>query len=673
MPVRIEGALAAPQLQSTRVGMPKADPRAAAAPARSLGSLAQSIASIAEPFQQHAEQVQKFEDTRVESETLNRWAQESAQHQLDLEQDPDPQSRITKTRDFLTRQKGEMEGLEMTPAVRQRLTLRFDDYASNTINKTGANAAMLERRRAADALDARMRGAFEYNNEGELEDVLRTGMETNLILPGDAEKHRMEFRKKQASDSELRTIHADPGAWLDQNKPDAIPQGVSPAEYTQRRNLARQLVAQETAETSGNLMDAIVAGKITTPEQVENLAGNLRPTAKAKLLDFLKEQGDEAFRAKRATPEYQDATVGKALDLLDRYQLDDDHFDEKFVEIDGLVRSLPEGSPARAELRRKLDAARDGQLGEIKDHADLARQALKDAHKAGRFGNTEGVQASQSLRSILDDGILTDATKLQRLGFDAKQAKAIAAGKQEKDRLALFRTTFDERKGTDQTSPFERAAFLAIRDGMPPSHMVEITDDSGREKTWQNYGRAQNSLEQWLKVNPKASPEQITEKVKELGGQADSQSLRQSLFKSRPSGVSVDGSPGVLPPRETSQSSPPSDTRITSYGYPDDETPDTNSANGIGSFTTRADALADRSAETRLRPGDIAVSPDVERELTAAGVKPRDEITVTLADGTTHRGRWMDRTSSSLTGRIDLYSPEAKDARSGKKVVGWSI
>jgi hypothetical protein len=129
----------------------------------------------------------------------------------------------------------------------------------------------------------------------------------------------------------------------------------------------------------------------------------------------------------------------------------------------------------------------------------------------------------------------------------------------------------------------------------------------------------------------------------------------------------------VLPPRETSQASPPSGTRITSYGYPDDETPDTNSANGIGSFTTEADAKAGRDAATRLRPGDIAVSPDVERALEAAGVKPRQEITVTLADGTTHRGRWMDRTADSLTGRIDLYSPDAKDGRSGARVVGWSL
>jgi hypothetical protein len=672
MPVRIEGALAKPQLESTRVGMPQADARAAAAPARALGQLAQGIAAIAEPFAQHAEQIQKFEDARIESETLNRWAQESAQHQLDLDQDPDPQSRITKTRDFLTRQKSEMEGIEMTPAVRQRLTLRFGDYATGTITKTGANAALLERRRATDALDARMRGAFEYNNAGELEDVLRTGMETNLILPGEADKHRTEFRKKQENDAVLTEIRADPGGYLEKNKAGTVPDGVEPAVYFKRRDLARELLREETAETSGNLMDVIVAGKITTPEQVENLAGNLRPTAKAKLLDFLNDHANESLRAKRGTPEYQDSTVGKALDLLDRYQLDDDNFDEKFVEIDGLIRSLPEGSPARAELRRKLDATRDGQLGEIKDHADLARQALRDAHKAGRFGNTEGVQASQSLRSILDDGLLTDTTKLQRLGFDAKQAKSIAAGKEEKDRLALFRTSFDERKGTDQTTPFERAAFLAIRDGKPASHVVETADDTGREKTWQNYGRAQNNLEQWLKVNPKATPEQITEKVKELGGQADSHSLRQSLFKTRPSGVSIDGSPGVLPPRETSYTPPPG-SRITSYGYPDDETPDTNSANGIGSYTTEADAKGARDAPTRLRPGDIAVSPDVERELTSAGVKPRQEITVTLADGTTHRGRWMDRTRSDLTGRIDLYSPDAKDARSGAKVVGWSL
>lgn len=120
--------------------------------------------------------------------------------------------------------------------------------------------------------------------------------------------------------------------------------------------------------------------------------------------------------------------------------------------------------------------------------------------------------------------------------------------------------------------------------------------------------------------------------------------------------------------------------RVTSYGYAEDTTPDANSAAGIGAWVSQEEAERIRAGEdtpNRLRPGDMAVSRDIEATFREAGVQPGDVVTIRLSDGTEHSGRWMDRTAEShngatLTGRFDLYSPEGLNPLDGREVVGWS-
>ncbi len=120
--------------------------------------------------------------------------------------------------------------------------------------------------------------------------------------------------------------------------------------------------------------------------------------------------------------------------------------------------------------------------------------------------------------------------------------------------------------------------------------------------------------------------------------------------------------------------------RVTSYGYPDDATPDSNSAAGIGAWVSEDEQARIRAGEitpNRLRPGDLAVSRDIEAEFRRAGVSPGDTVTIRLDDGTELAGRWMDRTAESydgrtLTGRFDIYSPDGANPLDGKQVVAWS-
>ncbi|SKA85056.1 hypothetical protein SAMN02745166_01092 [Prosthecobacter debontii] len=120
--------------------------------------------------------------------------------------------------------------------------------------------------------------------------------------------------------------------------------------------------------------------------------------------------------------------------------------------------------------------------------------------------------------------------------------------------------------------------------------------------------------------------------------------------------------------------------KATRYGYANDSTPDSNSRAGIGAWVSpqeQARIKAGEDTPNRLRSGDLALSPDVERAMRMAGIKPGQTLALQYADGSEHVGRWMDRTATSyqgkaLTGRFDIYDPDGSHAaRDGHPVVSF--
>jgi hypothetical protein len=104
--------------------------------------------------------------------------------------------------------------------------------------------------------------------------------------------------------------------------------------------------------------------------------------------------------------------------------------------------------------------------------------------------------------------------------------------------------------------------------------------------------------------------------------------------------------------------------KVTSYGYKNDESPDSLTKAG-------------KSAIGSLKPDSLAVSPDVENRLTASGIKIGDKVQLHLADGSSVVRTWDDRTAKeykgkALSGRFDFYSPSGKSDQEGTHVVGFS-
>ena len=142
---------------------------------------------------------------------------------------------------------------------------------------------------------------------------------------------------------------------------------------------------------------------------------------------------------------------------------------------------------------------------------------------------------------------------------------------------------------------------------------------------------------------------------------------------------SVDGPDASLFPNAEAQSIDGTKNAIngrqTSYGYVNDPYKDSNSAAGIGAFVPDAEIAkikAGQDSNYKLRSGDIAVSPDIESSFRQGGIAPGQNVTLNYADGTTHTGRWMDRTADYLSNRVDLYSPSGQNSRDGVKITSFS-
>lgn len=170
---------------------------------------------------------------------------------------------------------------------------------------------------------------------------------------------------------------------------------------------------------------------------------------------------------------------------------------------------------------------------------------------------------------------------------------------------------------------------------------------------------------EWAKANPDTAKDPVKSKAK--------------LMELMPEGVKVRALEALQ-----KLGKPAAAGKVTSYGYPKDATPDSNSAKGIGAFVPESEADKIKRGEAsdyKLRDGDLAVSPDVEANLRASGVKPGESIMVKLANGEVRRVRWMDRTAndeqakalglSPLRGRFDFYSPSGKHGLDGVSVIGW--
>jgi hypothetical protein len=132
--------------------------------------------------------------------------------------------------------------------------------------------------------------------------------------------------------------------------------------------------------------------------------------------------------------------------------------------------------------------------------------------------------------------------------------------------------------------------------------------------------------------------------------------------------------PEQAPPKVKFDVEVPANTKVTHFAFPGDAYKDSNSQARIGAWTSAEDAAnakaGDFTGATLLQDGDFALSRDMEASARAAGVKPGEPVLVSVNGQWVH-GRWWDRTSDKLSGRVDFYSPTGEHPLNGKPVDGF--
>ena len=532
-------ALEIPGLQGQSVNAPKVSPSAAAAPAEALGSVASAIGGVSDTFAGIADRIQRTENARAESETRQTWMAGWSDIQLQLQKEVDPAKHITLTRDWLASQRGTLDAPDLAPVVRDRLLLQFDDFATRATSSAAEGAFNLSTKRAGLALENELDAAQRTSNPAQLDRALATARDNGILLPEQEDKIRADFATTTRRNALLTEAAQDPAGFLDRYG-KTPPDGVNAIEHQDFLSTARRAMSLETANASDQILDGIITGNITTPEQIDELTPGLRPAAKESLKRHLADRGDEKTRALKASPAYQASAVAKVGEMLSGWTVEMDGYDEAYVEMARIVRALPPGA-VRDELGRNLEQSRSGQVKVIETAADYHRQSLDDLHDAGAFGT--GTK-EQPVDKILADGILRDPAKLQRRGFTAEQAQQIAAAKTDPERVTLFRELSKTRAGFDNSTEYERSALDAIQKG--DKGLIQFPDLAAKEKARRAYGLAKTKLEDWIKRHPDAKEEEGREALLRITGETAIPGMVDQILDAPPAWG--DGSGGDLLP-----------------------------------------------------------------------------------------------------------------------------
>lgn len=394
-----------PGLQPTQINAPQVNPRAAAAPAQQLGTLAESIAGVSQQFHDHAVQLQKIENARVLSEKRQQLAQGYADFQLDLQKDPDPSSRIQKTRDWLANAKGSMDAENLPPAVRDELTGHFDNFASTAVIRQAEDSARLGIQRAKATFQNEIETAFRTQDRASLDQALATAESAGVILPEEKDKFHANFDRETTGTVLDLAISQEPDLVLEDITrpdffsrnpglgPDDIPRLQSAARSSMQRKRSEELDLIEAALTDGKLAPTdLEATRYLTPGDLAKIKASMAetrppsPTAHSKAWDEL-----FALRDSYKNPAVSDAdyaakwndTRTRVLELLPpAYQGD-------------LKQELSYRSPANRSA--KADDLPDAQA---KDFATLASQRIKNAYDTGLLGDITDPKSESAKRAF---------------------------------------------------------------------------------------------------------------------------------------------------------------------------------------------------------------------------------------------------------------------------------
>lgn len=512
--------------------------QAAAAPWAALGGVGAEVQALGEKAAAFMVRQQRVKNIRMANELELKANEDFAAFQNEMARNPNPDAWPEMWAKRLEGLKAAHLPSNLAPEQQALLGERMANFASQSTIDVAKSATMQGIGQAKQAIDNRLGQAVRMNDAEGGARAIQDGLDGGLFSDPEAEALSMDFNQKMEVQTVESDFQVDPigtSKRLDEKNPDGTWANFTNLDPNQRARLidgAKQQKRAVMGEAVDDAQNGFADGTITTPEQLERRVGGVvEPRVMEKLKSELAGRWDEKEIARRATPEYQNETVGKVTAMLADFTAEADDYDEKYVEMDSLARSLPEGSAAKSELTRRLGQVRGGQFQVIDNTADMARKNFEDAYKDKVFGETT---KKQSVESALKDGLLKDAAKLRAIGLSPDQAKEIADEKDVPAQVVKFRELYQKRQGFDTADSYTRAALLAVVSGK--EGVIELADPDAEKRAQRILGEAKTKFEQWLKANPdKATDDEaVTKKAYEILSPLGAKNVSRTIVPPRP-------------------------------------------------------------------------------------------------------------------------------------------
>lgn len=529
---------------------------------------------------------------------------------------------------------------KLHPRARDKIKLRGDLWKRTRAASINSDGAMAEFETAKGGVRGWARLAVKNQKKEDLEQQLAIGVGAGWMPDYEAEGFRMDFEaegERQATKVKADALDAKQNGLINITVADGEGLALSvldgmkdlePVDAERLRANIKQVANQRSAEAAEAIVNDIASGQIKTAARVdEKLLGN-----------------------KHVSP--------KLVEQVKGYLETRNEVEEK-RERERMVDGIPNSVRAAVELRHRIadyDPAQDPDRTKYAMMAleiDARADASMTAELRGELGQKYGRPMPKDVRPEIQRNVSKTLSRM----FDPKTG-AIPW------QVAVPVTM----KNSDGSVKMSGGKPVVVKDFNGNVQTDWKEDPAAQQRAIDAQTLVEQHMSEWFRGNPDKANDPAA--VQREMNRALPDGLRGAVF------MKMQGSKA---PQAAAVGA------VTSYGYASDETPDSYSAAGIGAFTTEADAKGDRSAPTRLRDGDVAVSPDVRSAFEAANVKPRDAVMVQLANGEVRRVRWMDvtasdadiaagkikRVSKPLRGRFDFYSAGGKHSLDGMKVVKW--
>jgi hypothetical protein len=544
----------------------------------------------------------------------------------------------------------------LSPAAREAITDRITQWQTRKVAAAKIDSIRTSHTRAADAVSAQIMTAINNRDWGTAETLTQQGIASKLLpatqLPKvqglvinakeQAEREAKAAAEQQAQMALLAKAEADP---------DATEQEIQSEQWRSGKTLsdvstAQQIVNSVRARRMNDAAD-VFSGFTAKPIAEQTRAGleaalpnGLRPADRAKFLGAFDQMAAERAKADYNTPEAITARFGKMLDAVDAYDLEklggqgSQEARDRYVDVMTAAETLPEN------LRGKI-------TGPMNDKWNARPPAVSDVVETFKNDRIRTMYENGELGAFKIKDSVTGQEKI-----DTEMQK-IAQTRMANLRMELDAWLEDmpNARPQDVLEQINKMARITMRETDAQRILDTIKPSTVGQPNPATWFNIRGRLERAQGMPDTGEPPDATLFSPQSAPGQEGGPIRK-ISAQQPGGAQ--GAVGATGPQARTTG------RVTSYGYPNDETPDTYSSMGIGSFSGQEAIRAAKRGDShpmQLQAGDIAVSPDKERELRAAGIRPGDEIELTYSDGRTHRGRWMDRTSKRLRGRWDLYTP----------------